>query len=262
MEENLHITLLQTSLYWEDKAANLSMFDKKLEEVKEHTDLIVLPEMFSTGFSMRSEILAETMDGETLKWMRLKAAQKKCVITGSVIIKEEGAYYNRLLWVSPDGDVKYYSKRHLFRMAKENNYYNSGSERLVVELKGWKIAPLICYDLRFPVWSRRTKMFDYDALIYVANWPERRNHPWKTLLMARAIENQSYVAGVNRVGLDGNNIIHSGDSAVIDFKGEKISSLNAFEEKAETITLNKQTLSDFRQSFPAHMDADEFEIRN
>src|SRR5574337_503960 len=218
--ENLNITLIQSNLHWENIDKNLQQFSEKMATVKEPTDLIVLPEMFSTGFSMNSKNLSEGMNGKTLLWMRKHCKEKGCAITGSVIISENGNYFNRLIWMWADGSYEIYNKRHLFQMANEDNYYTPGKYRKVVELKGWKICPLICYDLRFPVWSRntwkKTSKFikdggreiiaEYDVLIYVANWPERRAHPWKSLLVARAIENQSYVIGVNRVGSDGNGV--------------------------------------------------------
>jgi omega-amidase len=201
---DLKITLIQSNLFWENKVKNLEQFSHKIDAISEATDLIVLPEMFTTGFSMSPEKLAENVNGETVKWMKATAHKKNCVVTGSFICEEGGNYFNRLLWVNADGTYSKYDKRHLFSMGDENNHYATGEEKLIVKLKGWKICPLICYDLRFPVWARNTKEASYDVLIYVANWPERRSYPWKTLLLARAIENQSYVIGSNRVGVDGN----------------------------------------------------------
>lgn len=257
---DLKITIIQSDLHWENKEENLGMFSQKIASISGSTDLIVLPEMFTTGFSMLPEKFAETMDGETLSWLREKARKKNCVITGSFICEENGNYYNRLVWMRPDGTYSTYDKRHLFSMGDENNHYAAGKTRISETLKGWKICPLICYDLRFPVWSRITKANPYDVLIYVANWPERRNHPWKTLLLARAIENQSYVAGVNRVGDDGNQIYHSGDSVVINAKGEIISKIAPHEEATETITLSASELQEFREQFPVLNDADAFRI--
>lgn len=269
---DLKISLIQADLHWENIDENLQLFSQKIAAIAEATDLIVLPEMFSTGFSMRPSIFAENMNGKTVKWMATKAAEKNCVITGSFICEENGKYFNRLIWMKPDGTYSTYDKRHLFRMANEDNHYSPGENKIIVELKGWKICPLICYDLRFPVWSRqqlavdnkqkeKSPQYQYDVLIYVANWPERRAHPWKTLLMARAIENQCYVVGLNRVGDDGNKIEHSGDSAVINAKGEVISTIRSKQESTETVTLNFEELKTFRKSFPAIMDADDFEIR-
>ncbi|MBA3706782.1 MAG: amidohydrolase, partial [Bacteroidetes bacterium] len=215
---DLKITIIQSNLHWENKEKNLEMFSKKIAAITDATDLIVLPEMFTTGFSMNPKKFAEIMSGPTIEWLKQKAREKKCVITGSFIAEENGNYFNRLVWMNSDGTYNTYDKRHLFRMADEHNHYNFGKSKLVVELKGWKICPLVCYDLRFPVWSRNVKS-EYDVLIYVANWPERRNHHWRTLLLARAIENQCYSIGVNRIGADGNSIAHSGDSTVIDPRG-------------------------------------------
>jgi omega-amidase len=258
--ENLTVSIIQTNLFWENKAENLFLFDKKLSEIEPNTDLIILPEMFNTSFSMNSKQMAEKMDGKTMQMMAEWAKQKNSVVTGSLIIEEDHKYYNRLIWMYPDGTYKHYDKRHLFRMANEHQHYAAGSNKLIAELKGWRICPLICYDLRFPVWSRN--MNDYDCLIYVANWPERRNHPWKSLLTARAIENIAYVIGVNRIGLDGNGMSYSGDSAVIDFKGESISKTLAHEESLETVVLSYSALKEFREQFPAWMDADCFELKD
>jgi predicted amidohydrolase len=258
MKENLNITLIQSDLYWEDKEKNLKSFSQKISNIGE-TDLIILPEMFTTGFSMQTEKLAEGMDGVTVSWMAEKAKEKNCVVTGSFICKEGEKFHNRLVWMKPDGSYSYYDKRHLFSMGDENNYYTAGTKKITEELKGWKVCPLICYDLRFPVWARNTEK--YDLLIYVANWPERRSHPWKTLLLARAIENQCYVAGLNRIGNDVNDIYCSGDSAVINPKGEIISNIPAGKEATETITLNYAELQEFRKAFPVLKDADKFEIK-
>ncbi|MCX6274777.1 MAG: amidohydrolase [Bacteroidetes bacterium] len=261
MPDNLKITLIQSFLHWEDKQANVSMFDDKIAAVKEGTDIIILPEMFSTGFTMNAKAMAEPMNGPAVEWMKKKALEKNCVITGSMIISENGAFYNRLIWMNPDGSFLSYDKRHLFRLAHEEQSYASGKNKIVIEYKGWKILPLICFDLRFPVWSRRTKSSDYDLLLYVANWPERRINAWNQLLIARAIENQCYVAGLNRVGNDGNDIYHSGESAVINCKGENISGIPVHEEYTETITLNKPELNDFRKQLPFIEDGDDFTIK-
>lgn len=257
---DLKITIIQSQLHWENKEENLNMFFNEISTITENTDLIVLPEMFTTGFSMKPEKFSESMNGKTVTWMKEKAQQKNCVITGSFICEENEKYFNRLVWMKPDGTYNVYDKRHLFRMGEENNHYSSGNNKLVVELKGWKICPLICYDLRFPLWSRNNADTTFDLLIYVANWPESRAHAWKILLPARAIENQCYVAGVNRVGADGNNINHSGDSAVINAKGEIISKTQSSQENTETITLRKDHLINFRKEFPVLLDADKFEL--
>ncbi len=260
MTKDLTITTIQSNLFWEDIEKNLNMFSEKISVINEKTDLIILPEMFTTGFSMSTEKFAEKMDGRTVSWMKEKAKEKNCVVTGSFICTENDKYYNRLVWAKPSGTYSTYDKRHLFSMAEENKYYTAGDKKIMEKINGWKICPLICYDLRFPVWSRNTNKHKYDLLIYVANWPERRSHPWKTLLLARAIENQSYVVGLNRVGNDGNEIYHSGDSAVINAKGEIISSTQPNEEKTETITLSYSELQEFRKQFPVLDDADEFHL--
>ncbi|HAN64891.1 MAG TPA: nitrilase family protein, partial [Chitinophagaceae bacterium] len=213
----LSISIIQTNLHWENKAANLLMLEEKINGIEEPTEIVVLPEMFSTGFSMRPASFAETMQGPTVDWMKRISRDKRIILTGSLIIEEDGRYFNRLIWMMPNGSMGYYDKRHLFGFAGEDQHYHAGNKRLIASVKGWKLNLQICYDLRFPVWSRQqmTETADgfepeYDVLIYVANWPQRRNHAWKTLLCARAIENHCYVVGVNRVGVDGNDIPHSG----------------------------------------------------
>lgn len=259
---SLSVTIIQTDIHWEDKKANLELFEQKIFSIKEKTEVVVLPEMFSTGFSMKPESLAETMDEETLQWMRRIAMTKKIILTGSIIIKEAGSYYNRLIWMLPGGDCGYYDKRHLFAYAEEDEHYTQGNKRLIASVKGWKINLLVCYDLRFPVWARQqVKMNEpeYDVLIYVANWPEKRVHAWKTLLQARAIENQCYVVGVNRVGNDGNNIHYSGESMIIDPLGEVMYSKKE-EEDIVTIALDQSHLNTVREKFPFWKDADHFRL--
>jgi len=262
--DNLRITIVQSKLYWEDKDKNLEMFNKSLSGLKGKTDLIVLPEMFTTGFTMNTKALAESTPGLTLEWMQQKAAESDATITGSMIAEESGNYFNRLLWVNPDGSWEKYDKRHLFTMVGEDQYFAAGTERLVVNFKGWKIMPLVCYDLRFPVWARNRKQKDgqaeFDVMIYVANWPEVRKQPWKKLLLARAIENQTFVVGVNRVGLDRNGIAYSGDSSLIDPYGEYIAECTVGEEHILTTTINYKSLSNFRKKFPVIDDGDGFEI--
>ncbi len=268
---NLKITIIQSNLHWENKEENLKQFSQKIAAITEAVDLIVLPEMFTTGFSMNPKKFAEPMNGNTVNWMKEKAHENNCVITGSFICEEGGKYFNRLVWMNADGTYSTYDKKHLFSMGDESNHYTAGKNKLIVELKGWKICPMICYDLRFPVWSRnkievRRQKSEvpsavYDVLVYVANWPERRSHAWKALLLARAIENQCYVIGLNRVGEDGNKITHSGDSAVINAKGEIISKTKTNEESTETVTLNYTELAEFRKAFPVMLDADDFEIK-
>ena len=259
----LTITGIQTILNWEKPAANRSMFEEKIKNIQEKTEIIILPETFSTGFSMKPKELAETMEGETIKWMKRIASEKKSIITGSVIIKENENYFNRLIWMLPNGQNGLYDKRHLFAYAGENAEFTSGTKRLIASVKGWKINLLVCYDLRFPVWARQQTQEEepeYDLLIYVANWPERRNHAWKTLLQARAIENQCYVVGVNRVGKDGNNVYHSGDSMVVDPMGE-ILYTKAHEEDIFTITLQRDKLEEVRGKLPFWKDGDNFMIQ-
>ncbi len=258
---SLNISLIQADLAWENKHQNLAMLEAQIKSITQKTELVVLPEMFSTGFSMRPETLAESMTGETVSWMKHMAASCNIVLTGSVIIVENNCFYNRLIWVLPNGSLGFYDKRHLFAFAGEDQHYTPGNRRLIAQIKGWKINLQICYDLRFPVWARQQSAEEpeYDLLLYVANWPERRAHAWKNLLAARAIENQCYVVGVNRVGNDGNGIYHSGDSLVIDPLG---TILYQAPEAASvyTITLDKEPLQTTRDRFPFWKDADDFHI--
>jgi len=271
---SLTITGIQSTLHWEDKKANLQMFEEKIFSISSKTTIVVLPEMFSTGFSMRPEKLAETMGGETLQWLKQIAAKKKIILTGSLIIRDtapsgEEAYYNRLVWVLPNGQVGCYDKRHLFAYGDEDQHYTPGEKRLISSVNGWKINLLVCYDLRFPVWSRQASSLsegsreesalEYDVLIYVANWPERRVNAWTTLLRARAIENQCYVIGVNRTGQDGNKIRYTGESMAIDPMGE-ILYHKKDEEDIFTVTLDRSVLEKTREKFPFWKDADKFKI--
>lgn len=264
---SLTISIIQAALHWENVSKNLAMFEERIGGI-DKTEIIVLPEMFSTGFSMKPEQLAETMEGQTVTWMKKVAADKRVVVTGSVIIEEEGKYYNRLIWMLPNGQYGYYDKRHLFAFAGEHEHYTAGMRRLIAQVKGWKLNLQVCYDLRFPVWARQQTAPqtgsgaaepEYDVLVYVANWPERRNHAWKTLLQARAIENQCYVIGVNRVGKDGNDIHHSGDSMIIDAMGEVLFT-RASEECVYTFTLEKEKLQEVRGKLPFLKDRDGFTI--
>ncbi len=242
------------------------MLQQKINSINDKTEVVILPEMFSTGFSMQPEKFAEKMDGQTVEWMKKVSADKKVIITGSLMIEDDGNYYNRLIWMLPNGQMGLYDKRHLFAYANEHNHYTSGNKRLIASVKGWRINCNVCYDLRFPIWSRqantgadRTKELEYDVLLYVANWPERRNLAWKTLLQARAIENQSFVIGVNRVGNDGNDIYHSGDSMVVNPKGEIVYH-KAHDEDVFTITLQKDQVEMVREKTPFWRDADPFMI--
>lgn len=258
--QNLSVTLIQTDLYWENSIANLAMLEEKIATIATPTDLIILPEMFNSGFTMNVEQVSEPMNFFVQKWMKQQAAQTNAVITGSFIVKEGDKYFNRLIWMRPDGSQEKYDKRHLFRMGGEHHYFTGGSQKLIVELKGWKICPLICYDLRFPVWSRNVNQA-YDLLIYVANWPAVRSKVWDTLLQARAIENQSFVIGVNRVGKDGMDLVYSGNSTIVDFKGNHFFYESDI-EIIETQILQKKALIEFREQFPAYLDADSFEVNN
>lgn len=254
----LRVTLVQTSLVWESVAQNLAHFQALLAQTQD-TDLIVLPEMFSTGFSMNSRGLAQDMDGSAVSWMVHSAKQHNAHICGSAIIRAEGQFLNRFLWVSPDGQIQTYDKKHLFRMSAEQDHYSPGDARLIVELKGFRICPMICYDLRFPVWSRHQPDNSYDLLLYVANWPDARRLHWKTLLRARAIENLSYCIGVNRIGSDGNGVVYGGDSQMVDFRGELMSDLGG-QEKLVTQAVSLAALRQYRESFPAYLDADDFSL--
>lgn len=260
---SLILTLVQTDLYWEDKEANLQSLEKKILSIAGPTHVVILPEMFSTGFSMKPELLAEDMNGPTVSWMKKIAAKKRIILTGSLMIEEDGFYYNRLIWMLPNGQYGFYNKRHLFAYGDEDQHYTGGNQRFIASVNGWKINLMVCYDLRFPVWARqqfhKAEGFEYDMLIYVANWPGKRNHAWKTLLQARAIENQCYVVGVNRVGQDGNKIYHSGDSLVADALGTVLYS-KADEEDVFTITLDKNHLAELREKLPFWKDADPFLI--
>jgi omega-amidase len=256
----LSVSIIQSNLFWENADLNLKQFETKINLISEETDVIVLPEMFTTGFTMNPTVFSETHKGKGFCWMQKMAASKKCAIVGSISVNENGLYYNRLYWVFPDGSFQFYNKRHLFSMGKENEYYSSGKEKIIIEYKGWKICPLVCYDLRFPVYSRNTKNNTYDVLLYVANWPSIRVFPWMQLLIARAIENQCYVVGVNRVGEDGNKVLHSGNSLVVNYRGEIINNLKPNEEKTEIVILNKNILVEFRGAFPVLNDGDDFTI--
>ena len=259
---SLTISIIQTKLFWENKKANMEMLEQKIKSISEKTEVVILPEMFTTGFSMKPEIFAEKMDGETMQWMKKMAAEKKIILTGSIIIEENGKYFNRLVWMLPNGQFGWYDKRHLFAYADEHSHYTPGNKKLIASVKGWKINLQICYDLRFPVWTRQTpggSDSKYDLLINVANWPEKRSVAWKTLLQARAIENQCFVVGVNRVGEDGKEILYSGGSMIIDPLGEIIYEKNK-EEYIFTHTLQKEKVNEVRSHFPFLNDADSFVI--
>jgi len=256
--KNLRVTLVQSRLHWEDKSANLRQFDEKLAPLADQTDLVILPEMFTTGFSMNAAALAEPMDGKTMQWLQKQAGALDAVVTGSFIAEEQGAFYNRMVWMRPDGTYETYDKRHLFTFADENQHYTPGKHRLIVDLHGWKVLPLVCYDLRFPVWSRNVE--DYDLLIYVANFPELRRFAWTSLLTARAVENLAYTIGINRVGTDGNDISYSGDSTLLDFSGQPLYQVSQVED-IFTTTISYEAQQKFRQRFAFLNDRDSFEFR-
>ncbi|MGE5448912.1 MAG: amidohydrolase [Bacteroidales bacterium] len=258
VQDTLHIALFQMDLVWEDHTANLSKIDQWLKQLSQSTDIVFLPEMFTTGFSMKATELAETMDGPTMQWMIQRSRELDVAICGSLIIKENDHYFNRLVFVEPDGKVHSYDKRHLFTMGNEEKHYHKGSKRLIVNYKGWRICPLICYDLRFPVWSRNNG--DYDLLVYVANWPRQRDEVWNTLLKARAIENQAYVAGVNRVGRDGQMIHYSGYSQILDAKGILLANAEINQEAVLKAELSYTELQRFRTVFPVLKDGDPYQL--
>lgn len=255
----MKVALIQSSIVWENPSLNRIYFEEKINSITENIDLIVFPEMFSTGFTMNPKEVFETMDGETIQWLQSTAKAKNSAITGSLIIKENSNFYNRLVFVFPSGDIKYYDKRHLFTLAGEEKVYTAGKERLIVEYLGWNICPLICYDLRFPVFSRNTE--NYDLLIYVANWPKLRINAWNALLKARAIENLAYTIGVNRIGVDNNNLEYNGHSQVIDYLGNYI--IENQENEGIFITiLHKSNLLEFRNKFGFLNDKDTFMVLN
>ena len=263
--QTLTVSLVQGATRWHDPEANRAYYGDLVRGAPA-SDLFVLPETFLSGFTNETLGNAESMDGPGVAWARELAGEVNATITGSVVIREGETNFNRMLWVSPDGSLSYYDKRHLFRMSNEHHRYGGGEKRLVVELKGWRILPQVCYDLRFPVWLRNARLeeaeggMDYDLAIFVANWPAPRRQPWRTLLRARAIENLSYVIGVNRVGVDGNDLPYAGDSAVIDPVGEALVELGSLEQVV-TVKIDPAPLLAHRERFPAWMDADEFTLR-
>ena len=257
VSELFRLALIQSSLQWEDLTANRNHFETLIQEA-EAPDLILLPEMFSTGFSMNPQNIAEDLAGESLQWMQGQARTKNCAISGSVMTKEQGNYYNRLYFVFPDGSYQTYDKRHLFSLAGEEKVYTPGQQKLIVEYKGWRINPQICYDLRFPVWCRNAEVFDLQ--FFVANWPERRSEAWEALLKARAIENQCYLAGLNRIGEDGNGVYHSGNSAVHDPLGAVLSETQAHVETVEVVELYYSQLQRIRSKFGFLKDRDQFTL--
>lgn len=263
---NLRVSIVQGETRWHDPAGNRDYYGALIAPLHGLTDVVVLPETFTSGFSNEAIGNAETMEGPTVAWIREQSAQLDAAVTGSVQLRTAGGVFNRMLFATPDGGLQQYDKRHLFRYAREHERYAAGSERLTLDWRGWRICPLVCYDLRFPVYSRnrfdveRPGQLDYDLALYVANWPAARAYPWKTLLRARAIENLSYVVGVNRVGTDGNGLDYSGDSAVIDFLGHAVSECTD-QEIVVTTTLQAAALQAHRECFPAMLDGDAFDLR-
>lgn len=254
--QNLTLSLIQSDIHWQDVATNLAMFEEKISSINESTDVIILPEMFNTGFTMDTSF-AEPMDGLTYHWLKKMAMQSNAVVTGSFIVNEDSKIFNRMVWMRPDGEYSTYDKRHLFRMADEHDHFDFGKTRTIVEWKGWKILLQVCYDLRFPVWSRNRNQ-EYDLVLYVANWPAARVSAWDALLKARAIENLSYSIGLNRVGVDGEEILYNGHSVSYAPKGNQL----AFSDRVEIVhvELNAEELKSYRAKFPAHLDADDFKL--
>jgi predicted amidohydrolase len=257
MQNELKIVGIQAELFWENPTENRSHFEREIDKIND-IDLIILPEMFTTGFTMNPNSVAETMDGISITWMKEIAINKQIAITGSIVIKENNNFYNRLVFVHPSGKIETYDKRHSFTLAGEDKVYTSGSEKLIVNYKGWKICPLICYDLRFPVWARNTD--NYDLLIYMANWPIQRIKAWDTLLKARAIENMCYCIGINRTGFDNNNYEYSGNSLVVDYLGNELSSLNKNESGSIKATISKEKVKEIRNKLGILNDRDSFKI--
>ncbi len=258
MQDELKIALIQSDLVWENPAQNRINFTKKIDNISEDVDVIILPEMFTTGFTMNASEVAETMDGETVSWMKDLASKNDVAIVGSIVISENNSFYNRLLFVEPSGFISSYDKRHTFTLVGEDKIYSAGKEKVILHYKGWKIRPLICYDLRFPVWARNTE--DYDVLLYIANWPKPRVFAWDALLKARAIENMCYCIGVNRVGIDGVNSLYSGHSAAYDVLGEEITAFNPNEEDTQIVTLEKRHIQAYRNKLKFLDDRDTFKI--
>ncbi len=258
MSNNLTVSCIQTELAWKNVDENLNQFTNKLDQLPADSELVVLPEMFTTGFTMDAVKMAENMDGKSFNWMKEQSKRIEKILIGSIIIEENKNYYNRLIVMFPNGEYYTYDKGHLFRMEKEHEDYTKGESKTIFKHKSWRICPLICYDLRFPVWSRNQN--DYDLLIYIASWPESRREVWKTLLKARAIENQSYVVGVNRIGGDGEGITYSGDTMVIGPKGEILGTTKEYKDEIINVEISLDDLKLFREKFPVALDADDFKI--
>lgn len=261
--QDLKLTFIQAELTWEDVEKNIESFTRKVDNISEKTDVIILPEMFNTGFSINPEGIAEKPGGKTFTWMQQKANEKNAALAGSVLTEQNGNYYNRFYWVNPDGTHQHYDKKHLFRLGKEWQVFTAGTQKTIINFKGWKILPLVCYDLRFPVWSKNRLTdgnFEYDLAIYVANWPVPRVYAWKQLLIARAIENLAYVVGVNRVGKAAGNIDHSGESMLVDALGHIVAKAEPHKEKTVTANISKANLEATRKQLPFAMDWDDFKV--
>lgn len=260
MNKNLNIAVIQTDIVWESPIENLTKLTQEISKIESSVELIVLPEMFATGFTINAKVVSQTMEGEIVLWMKETAISKEAAIYGSVIIEENSKFYNRGIFIYPDGEIEYYDKKHLFSLAGEDTIFSSGEIRKIITYKGWRIMPLVCYDLRFPVWSRND--LNYDLLIYIASWPEKRINAWQTLLKARAIENMSYVIGVNRVGTDGNNYKYSGGSVVINELGDEILTTPKYGESIKSIDLDIKPLQKSRNHLAFLNDKDLFDIKN
>jgi predicted amidohydrolase len=261
--QDLRLTLVQANLFWEERPENLEHFSYLLGGISEQTDLVLLPETFNTGFSINPSTCAEPMNGPSMQFLKKKADEMNVVIMATLLISESDGCYNRLICMQPDGQYQTYDKRHLFRLSEEYRIFRGGNQKIIIKVKGWNISPIICYDLRFPVWSKNIwhdGQYNYDLLVCLANWPASRAHVWKTLLMARAMENQSYVAGVNRIGRDGHGTGHTGNTTAIDPKGNVLFAAPENKEAVHTVTLSAQELSLFRESFTVGMDWDHFSI--
>lgn len=258
MKNELHVVGIQADLIWENPAENIKFFEDKIKTISANTDLVVLPEMFTTGFTMQPKNVAESMNGLSITWMKKIAKEYDIAITGSLVIEDDNQFYNRLVFIKPSGKIDVYDKRHSFTLAGEHEVYSSGTEKIIIDFKGWKICPLICYDLRFPVWARNTE--NYDILIYMANWPDTRIKAWRTLLKARAIENMSYTIGVNRTGLDANNYQYSGNSLIVDYLGETLSNLAENEVGIISAVLKKDHQNKVRNKLGFLNDKDSFTI--
>lgn len=258
MQNELKIALIQANLIWENPIQNRINFSEKINSVPETVELIILPEMFTSGFTMNAQKIAETMDGETVTWLKNLAQEKDAAITGSLVIKENGDYFNRCFFVEPNGTISTYDKRHTFTLAGEHNVYKAGKTKTIISYRGWSICPLICYDLRFPVWARNVE--NYDLLLYVANWPKVRINAWDVLLKSRAIENMAYCIGVNRVGLDGNNYEYPGHSAAYDVLGHRIDSISEDKETIDIVVLEKNHIKKYRDKLNFLNDKDDFNL--